>query len=97
MTEVMEHALDALRQLPVEKLPRVLGMLAEIQETARARLTASAPAPAADELLTVAQAANQLQCSTATLCKREFPFVRRLGRKRLYSSRGIDEYLKSQK
>jgi excisionase family DNA binding protein len=53
-----------------------------------------APAPAAaDEYLTVKQAAARLGCSTAFLYKNDLPFVRKLGRKKLFSARGIQEYL----
>jgi excisionase family DNA binding protein len=100
MTEqLMQNVLSAIRTCDVERLPRVLGMLAEISETCRARLAGTgAPAPAApDELLTCAQAAERLQCSRDYLYKAALPFRRKLGRKTLFSSQGIDEYLKNHK
>ena len=93
-----QPVLEAARTLPPAELPRLLGDLAEVQATAQARLSVPAPAPApSDELLNVSQAAAKLNCSKDTLYKRDFPFVRRLGRKRLFSSRGIDDYLARQK
>jgi hypothetical protein len=97
MTELFENIFRAVQSCDVERLPRVLGMLAEIQETCRARLSAPTPAAAApDTLLTCAEAAALLHCSRDTLYRRDFPFVRRLGRKRLYSSAGIAEFLRKQ-
>jgi hypothetical protein len=97
MTELFENIFRAVRTCPVDRLPRVLGMLSEISETCRARLSAPAqPAPAEDKLLSCAEAAKLLHCSKDTLYRQDFPFVRRLGRKKLYSSRGIDEYLRKQ-
>lgn len=91
-------ALEDARSLPADKLPRLLGDLAEVQATALARLSSPAPAPTPpDTLLSVKQAAAKLNCSKDTLYKRDFPFMRRLGRKRLFSSNGIDEFLKRQK
>jgi len=91
-------ALEDAQTLPAEKLPKLLADLREVECTALARLTAAAPAPASpDQLLTCKQAAAKLNCSRDWLYKNDLPFVRRLGRKRLYSSRGIDEYLARQK
>jgi excisionase family DNA binding protein len=96
MNSALEPVLEAARTLPPAELPRLLGDLAEIAATAQARLSAPVPALPADELLTVKQAAAKLNCSKDTLYKRDFPFVRRLGRKRLFSSNGIEEYLRKQ-
>jgi hypothetical protein len=97
MNSQLEPVLQAARTLPPAELPRLLGDLAEIQATAQARLSTPAPALPADELLSVVQAAAKLGCSRDFLYKNEFPFVRRLGRKRLYSSQGIEECLRRQK
>ncbi|MGB8583362.1 MAG: hypothetical protein WCD47_21265, partial [Candidatus Sulfotelmatobacter sp.] len=59
------------------------------------RLSAPAPVQTSDEFLTVKQAAEKLGCSCDFLYKHSFPFVCRLGRKRLYSARGIEQYLGS--
>jgi hypothetical protein len=98
MTELFENIRRAIESCPVERLPRVLGALREIETHCLARLSAPAPAPAApDELLTCARAAQLLHCSRDTLYRGNFPFVRRLGRKKLYSSAGIAEFLRKQK
>jgi Helix-turn-helix domain len=95
MTEqLMENVLAVVRSCDVDRLPRVLGMLSEITETCRARLSAPATAPAEDKLLTCAEAAKLLHCSKDTVYRGNFPFVRRLGRKKLYSSAGIAEFLR---
>ncbi len=59
----------------------------------------SAPAPVAstpDELVDVEEAARRLGISTEYLYRhhKKFPFTRREGRKLLFSSAGIAEYLK---
>jgi hypothetical protein len=78
-------------------LPRLLADLREVECTALARLTAPASAPAPpDTLLTVAEASTALHCSKDYLYKTALPFKRKLGRKLLFSSAGIAEYLKRQ-
>ena len=98
MTELSENIFRAVQSCPVDRLPRVLGMLAEISETCRARLCRSrrTPAQQPDELLTITQACALLKCSRDTLYRGNFPFVRRLGRKKLYSRLGIMEFLRKQ-
>ena len=97
MTELFENIFRAVQSCPVDRLPRVLGMLAEISETCRARLAgAGTPAQQPDELLTITQACALLKCSRDTLYRGNFPFVRRLGRKKLYSRLGIMEFLRKQ-
>ena len=95
----LEPALEDARNLPADKLPRLLGDLAEVQATALARLTAPSPAPAPDELLNVSQAAEHLHCSKVYLYKNAhaLPFAHRLGKKLLFSRDGIAEYLRHQK
>jgi predicted DNA-binding transcriptional regulator AlpA len=89
-------ALEDARNLPADKLPWLLGDLEVVRTTALARLSAPAPAHAPDVLLTVKQAAAKLNCSAATLYKRDFPFKRKLGRKLLFSSNEIETYLRHQ-
>jgi hypothetical protein len=97
MTE-LETVLRLANELQPEKLPHFLGQLEEAKQVARMRLTPAAPAPVPpDVLLSVRQAAQKLNCSADTLYKRDFPFVRRIGRKRLFSQNGIEEYLCKQK
>ena len=96
MNSELQLVLEQARTVPPEALPRLLGDLAEIQATAQARLTAPAPAQQADALLSVAQAAQKLGCSRDFLYRGKFPFARRLGRKLMFSSNGIEEYLKKQ-
>lgn len=95
----LNPALEDARTLPSDKLPKLMADLEEVRCTALARLSATAPAATAgqDVLLNVREAAAKLHCSTATLYKKDFPFTKRLGAKRLFSSRGIDQYLAQQK
>ncbi len=97
MTELFENIRRAIESCPVDRLPRCMGMLREIEAVMQSRLSALAQqAPAQDELLSCAEAAKLLRCSRDTLYRGNFPFVRRLGRKKLYSSAGITDYLQKQ-
>ena len=98
MTELFENIRRAIESCPVDRLPRVLGQLREIESHCLARLNGvpAQPAPE-DDLLTVQQAANRLHCSAAYLYKNSLPFKRKLGRKLLFSSAAISEYLQKQK
>lgn len=91
----MQNVLQVVRTAPADTLPRVLGMLREIESVAISRLSQPAPAQAADEWLTVAEACSKLHCSRIYLYKNaaSLPFARHLGKKLLFSNRGIDRYL----
>ena len=99
MNELIENIFRAVQSCPVDRLPRVLGMLAEISETCRARLAgAGTPAQTQDELLTISQAADRLQVSDAYLYKdTSLPFRKKLGRSLRFSANGITEYLQRQR
>ena len=92
----LEPVLTAARELPAPELPRLLGELEEVRATALARLSAPATAQSADELLNVAEASRRLGTSTAYLYRHaaQFPFTRRMGRKLLFSSAGLSQYIK---
>jgi predicted DNA-binding transcriptional regulator AlpA len=95
--------LDALlalaRTAPAEELPRLLGQLREVEATAMARLTAPVPPPQPDELLDVRAAAARLGLSEDYLYRhhRTLPFARRVGRRVLFSSSGIAEFIAQKK
>lgn len=97
MTELFENIRRAIESCPVDRLHRVLGMLAEIQSVVQQRLNAPAQPAPADTLLSCAEAAKLLHCSRDTLYRGDFPFTKRLGRKKLFSSAGIVAYLQRQK
>jgi predicted DNA-binding transcriptional regulator AlpA len=60
---------------------------------------APAPVQQTDEFLTVKAAAQRLGCSADSLYKNSasLPFTRHLGKKLLFSTRGIEEYLRQGK
>ena len=97
MRAELQTVLIAVRELPVVELPRLLGELEEIRCIAFARL--QAPAPVAqvqpDELLSVEAASAKLGVSRDYLYRHhgKFPFARRMGRKLLFSSQGIQKYI----
>jgi excisionase family DNA binding protein len=92
----LQGALIQARTLEPEELPRLLGELEEVRATALARLSAPAPVAPTDELLDMPEAAARLSLSPDYLYKhaKELPFTRRVGRRVLFSSAGIDAYLK---
>lgn len=97
MRQDLQSALDAARTLPTEHLPRLLGELEEVRCVAMARLIFPTPVcVASDELIDVYEASTRLGVSVWYLYRHhaKFPFTRREGRKLLFSSLGIGEYLR---
>jgi excisionase family DNA binding protein len=96
MRDELQIALSAARELPAPELPRLLGELEEIRATAMARLASPASVQRPDELLTVEQASERLGVSKDYLYRNHsrLPFVRRMGRKLLFSSLGIDSHIR---
>jgi excisionase family DNA binding protein len=83
--------LRAARELAPEHLPRFFGDLEEVRREAEMRLHVAVKLQQADEvLLTVAEASKRLGVSADTLYRQDFPFTRRVGRRRLFSRNGID-------
>jgi len=98
MRNELQTVLMAVRELPAGELPRLLGELEEIRCTALARLTAPLSQPQApDVLLNVDKAAERLSVSPSYLYRnhRRFAFTRHLGRKLVFSSAGIQQYIRS--
>jgi hypothetical protein len=92
----LEALLDVARTAPPDELPRLLGDLEEIRATAMARLITPAVDLQRDELIDVHTAAQRLGVSGDYLYHHhgEYPFTRRQGRKLLFSSLGIDAYIR---
>ncbi len=95
----LEAALVAARTLLPEELPEFLGALEEVRCTALARLSGPPAQRSPDELLDVERAAERLCTSRDYLYRHHdrFPFTRRIGRKLLFSSAGMDEFLRRRK
>ena len=98
MRNELQTILAAAMELPAGELPRLLGELEEVRCTAMARLTAPSQPSGADELLSVEEASRRLGVSKDFLYRHgnDFPFVRRMGRKLLFSSLGIEKHIKQQ-
>jgi excisionase family DNA binding protein len=98
MRDELQFVLRVVRELPPDELPRLLGELEEVRCTAMARLTAPAQPSGADELLSVEEASRRLGVSKDFLYRHgnDFPFTRRMGRKLLFSSLGIEKHIKQQ-
>ena len=96
MRDELQSVLDSLGQMERDDLPQFLGELETIRATALLRLSAPVPVPRHDELIDVAAAAKRLGMSTDWLYGHhsKLPFTRQNGRKLLFSSLGIDEYIR---
>jgi len=90
-----DDLLKAVRELPADELPALIGQLETAKATAWARLTAQAPQLEHDELLGVAEAARRLGVSPDYLYRHseDYTFTRRQGRKLLFSAQGIDKHI----
>ena len=101
MSPELEAVLNRARALAADEIPRFLGELETIRAIAWARLTTSAPVTAQprDELLTVEAAAERLGVSEDYLYRHngQLPFSRRMGRKLLFSSVGIDAFIRQKR
>jgi hypothetical protein len=96
MRSELQTVLDSIRQIPADKLPQLLGELEVVRATAVMRLSSPASAPQShDELLSIEPAAERLGVSRDYLYHNhdKFTFTRRMGRKLLFSSLGIDAYI----
>ncbi len=96
MRAELQTALALARILALKEIPSFLGELEEIRVTATARLVAPAPTEQPDELLSVEETARRMGVSKDYLyhAHKRFPFARRIGKRLLFSSSGLDSYLK---
>jgi excisionase family DNA binding protein len=95
MRNELQAALHLAETSSLGEIPALLGELEQIRVTALARLSVPVAAGPPDELLDVAVAAKRLGVSEDYLYRHQskFPFVRKIGRKLLFSSSGLDKYL----
>jgi excisionase family DNA binding protein len=96
MRPELQPVLVQARTLAPEDLPGLIGDLAEINAIATARLAAPAAAPEPDRMLDVEEASRRMGVSKAYLYRahKRLSFARRQGRKLLFSSAGLDTYLR---
>lgn len=98
--EIKVELLRTALEIPPEQLPRLLGDIEEIRATAAARLCVPAHGPSSgqDRLLRIEEACDRLNLSRDYLYRhsKEFQFTRKIGRKLLFSSLGIDQYIRQQ-
>jgi excisionase family DNA binding protein len=92
----LENTLTLARTLSLPDLPEFMGGLEQIRCIAFARIMASVASLQPDILLDVAQASERLHVSENYLYRHShrLPFTRRVGRKLLFSSSGLDAYLR---
>src|SRR5664279_3980482 len=101
MRHELQLVLMSAKELPASELPRLLGELEESRATAMARLTTPAISQLQqhDELLNTAEAAHRLGISKDFLYRNHhgFSFTRRVGKRLLFSSLGIEKYIRQQR
>src|ERR1051326_7682566 len=95
MRTELKTVLTSVSAMAAADIPALLGELEVIRATATMRLTVPAQPAQHDALLNVETAATRLSISTDYLYRhyKQFPIARRMGRKLLFSSLGIDQYL----
>lgn len=97
MRDELQFVFQLAQELPPAELPRLLGELEQVRCTALARLVApAAPHSEPDRLLSIEEASRLLNLSRDYLYRhsRDFPFTQRIGRKLLFSSLGINKYIR---
>jgi excisionase family DNA binding protein len=96
MRRELEAALKLARELPASELPDFLGSLETIRVIGLARITTPAVEARPDELLTVGEVSKRMHVSKDFVYTRgrRWPFCRPQGRKLLFSSNGLDNYLR---
>jgi hypothetical protein len=96
MRQELQPVLALAQTLPSADLPSLLGALEEIRVTALARIVVPTVEGRPDESLTIDQAHKRLGVSKGYLYRhwQEFKFARQEGRKVLFSSNGLDLYLR---
>jgi hypothetical protein len=96
MRPQIENLFRLAATLPQEELPRFLGQLKEAETIASSRLPGRAVPPAPpDSLVGIKEASQRLKLSESYLHRHAdgLPFTVRIGRRLLFSSRGIDVYI----
>jgi len=102
MSPDLEKHLRTVRELssvePVAELPRLFAALEEIRTSALIRITKPAQPPIEDRLMDVRDAAELLGVAPAYLYRNraKFPFIRRMGKRLLFSAAGIQRYIQQQ-
>ncbi len=87
-----------IKAVEPEAIPQLRGQLAELDTLLLSRLLAGKePDAPEDQLLDVAEAARRLCVSESYLehNHKRLPFTRRVGRKLLFSARGLAKYVSS--
>jgi hypothetical protein len=101
MRRELISVLELARSLPIDDLPAFLGGLEEIRVTAYTRLASPQAAPVEDRMLSVGECATRLHCSADWVYRnaRRLPFARpnHVGGKLLFSSAGLDAYLRAKR
>jgi hypothetical protein len=96
MRAELQSVLKSIAEMDRDQLPELLGELEVIRATCQIKLSTLVSVTSHDELLAVDAAAERLGVSTDYLYRHQdtLPFTRRMGRKLLFSSLGMDAYFR---
>jgi excisionase family DNA binding protein len=98
LRQEFQFLLRAAREFPANELPSLLGDIEVIRYTALARLSAPVCSFSGqpDQLVSITEAARRLNVSRDYLYRhwKEMPFTRRMGRRLLFSSSGIERHIR---
>jgi len=96
MREELKRGLELAKTLDAAELPALIGQLAEINAVALARIATPAVQARPDESLSVGETAKRMGVSESYLYHhhKKFKFARREGGRLLFSSAGLDAYLR---
>ena len=99
MRAALQPAIELARTLVPDQLAEFLGELEIVRVTALARLAAPAVELPPDRNLDVREASKRLHVSQSYLYRHaeRFPFLRKEGRKILFSSNGLEIYLQKKR
>jgi len=100
LTEAITRVIHEASTLPREQLPAFLGGLETARMTARERLLSPPVATVQatdDRLIDIQEAAQRLGVSFHYLRRHEFPFTRHIGKRVLFSSEGIQKYIRQRR
>ncbi len=98
-SELLDRLARSVAELPVERIPALVAALSAITGAAVARILESPPAEGScsdhpDENLSIEEAAHRLGVSKDYLYRhaKRLPFARRIGRRLLFSARGLERW-----
>ena len=91
---------EKAKAVPRDLIPKLRGELARLDTILLCRLVARDAElppcrPEEDRLLTLSEAAARLNLSSDALYRNDYPFVVKIGKRRRFSEKGIERFIRS--